>query len=276
MGGASLAYSIAPALCTAGFCQAGVTQSSFAAWWQSTMPLISGGSLFAILQSIAMGGVGTNVVVSGSVLGSTVAMVYVPQLCAYVDDPDSSMAPVFDANLAAVKNAKLATDKVKNACSSSETCSAATETLSSSASSMWSYISDSASQTIRAGKIWGLEAIVKGDKERIQRYKDENRSRHEIEKAEKELKNDEARLHRLKQEVALRALEVDVDNLKEKIERMKQDNYSGQFIEQVRHSSWARAVVNWLSEGVVESIFDLEKELVDKEARVLQLKEEAV
>lgn len=196
-------------------------------------------------------------------------------LCAYVDDPDSSMAPVFDANLAAVKNAKLATDKVKNACSSSETCSAATETLSSSASSMWSYISDSASQTIRAGKIWGLEAIVKGDKERIQRYKDENRSRHDIEKAEEELKNDEARLHRLKQDVALRALEVDVDNLKEKIETMKHGNYSGQFIEQVRHSPLSRAFVNWLSEGVVESIFDLEKELVDKEARVLQLKQEA-
>lgn len=92
-------------------------------------------------------------------------MAYVPQLCTYVDDPDSSMAPVFDANLAAVKNTKLATDKVKTACSSSEKCSG--------------------------------------------------------------------------------------------------------------YSPLSRAVVNWLSEGVVESIFDLEKELVDKEARVLQLKQEA-
>ena len=61
LGGDGLAYAITPALCTARFCQAGVTPSSFASWWQSTMPLIKGGSLFATLQSIAMGGVGNNV-----------------------------------------------------------------------------------------------------------------------------------------------------------------------------------------------------------------------
>ena len=210
LGGASLAYSIAPALCTAGFCQAGVTKASFAAWWQSTMPLIAGGSLFATLQSIAMGGVGSNVAVSGSVVGGGLGLTFIPIICAYVDDPDSSMASVFDANLAAVNGAKVATDKAKAACSSSETCSAAAdfaqttkETLSSSASSMRSYISESASQSHRAVMIWALDGpdgTIEGLKRKIQRYKDENRSREGIERLEKELKNKEARLQELKQD----------------------------------------------------------------------------
>ena len=43
----------------------------------------------------------------------------------------------------------------------------------------------------------------------------------------------------------------------------------------MRHSNWSRAVVNWLSGGVVESIFNLEKELMDTEARLIELKQEA-
>ena len=237
LGGAGLAYAITPALCTAGFCQAGVTQSSFASWWQSTMPLIKGGSLFATLQSIAMGGVGTNVVVSGSVLGGTVGMPYVTQFCAYVDDPNSSMAPAFDATLAAVKNAKSVADKATAACLSSESCTAAadfaqatSETLSSSVSSIWSYIQDGVGQTTKA----------------------------------------------ISNKVEVWALEEKAETLKKKIQHMKHDNYSGKIIEHVRHSNnWSRTVVNWLSGGVVESIFNLEKELMDTEARLIELKQEA-
>ncbi len=93
-GGGALAYTLSPAvLCKAGFCSAGVSSSSFASWWQSTMPLVQAGSIFATLQSIAMGGVGTKVVVAGSVLGGNLSMKYLQFLCDYVDDPDSKMAP---------------------------------------------------------------------------------------------------------------------------------------------------------------------------------------
>lgn len=76
LGGAGLVYALTPAaLCTAGFCPVGVSQSSFASWWQSTMPLVQSGSIFATLQSVAMGGVGTKVVISGSVLGGALGKV---------------------------------------------------------------------------------------------------------------------------------------------------------------------------------------------------------
>lgn len=93
--GGALAYTLSPAavLCKAGFCSAGVSSSSFASWWQSTMPLVKAGSIFATLQSIAMGGVSAKVVVAGSALGGGLSMQYLPFLCAYVDDPDSKMAP---------------------------------------------------------------------------------------------------------------------------------------------------------------------------------------
>jgi hypothetical protein len=195
--------------------------------------MISGGSLFATLQSIAMGGVGTNIVVSGSVLGGASGLKFAPLLCAYVDDPDSSMASVFDAILEAVKNAKLATDKAKAACSASETCSAAadfaqttSETLSSSVSSIWSYMSDSIGQTTQA----------------------------------------------ISNNMEIWATESKIVSLKMDIRRMKQDNYSGHIIEQVRHSNWTRTVANWLSGGVVESILNLEKELMDTETRLKALK----
>ena len=58
LGGAGLSYVLTPAvLCTAGFCPSGVSQASFASWWQSTMPVVKDGSIFATLQSVAMGGV---------------------------------------------------------------------------------------------------------------------------------------------------------------------------------------------------------------------------
>ena len=74
VGGAGLAYAVTPAvLAVSGFGPAGVSGGSFAAWWQSTMPLVQGGSLFATLQSAAMGGVGTKAVLAGGALGGTVA-----------------------------------------------------------------------------------------------------------------------------------------------------------------------------------------------------------
>lgn len=92
-GGGAVAYALAPAaLCQAGFCSAGVTSSSFASWWQSTLPLVQSGSLFGTLQSIAMGGVSTKMVVTGSVLGGQLSTMYLQQLCGYVDNPDSKMA----------------------------------------------------------------------------------------------------------------------------------------------------------------------------------------
>ena len=39
------------------------------------MPLVQSGSIFATLQSVAMGGVGTKVVISGSVLGGALGKV---------------------------------------------------------------------------------------------------------------------------------------------------------------------------------------------------------
>ena len=52
-----------------GFTSVGVTQGSFAAWWQSTMPHVVKGSGFAMLQSIAMGGVGAKTFTVGALAG---------------------------------------------------------------------------------------------------------------------------------------------------------------------------------------------------------------
>ena len=69
--GAGVTYALTPAaLCTAGFCAPGVAAGSFASWWQSTMPLVVKGSLFAKLQAIAAGGVtGMGSSVAGAAVG---------------------------------------------------------------------------------------------------------------------------------------------------------------------------------------------------------------
>ena len=234
IGGAGLAYALTPtALCTAGFCPVGVSGSSFASWWQSTMPLVKGGSLFATLQSVAMGGVGTKVVVAGSVLGGRLSGKYLQDLCKYVDDPDSKMAPVFDATLAVVQGANLAADKAKAACSSSESCTAAADlaqaastTLSSSVASMWIYVSDGLGQTTEAVSNW-TETVY---------------------------------------------LERKVDALKQEIKAMKENTYTGRIMERVGNYSSFCWHLDWLSGGVVERILCLEDELQQKEARLLELK----
>mmetsp|Transcript_28972 Transcript_28972/g.47525 ORF Transcript_28972/g.47525 Transcript_28972/m.47525 type:complete len:288 (-) Transcript_28972:52-915(-) len=235
LGGAGFAYALIPAaLCTAGFCPAGVSGASFASWWQSSMPLVQTGGLFATLQSVAMGGVGTKVVVTGSMLGGTLSMKYLDELCTYVDDPNSRMAPFFDASLEAVRGANLAADKAKAACSSSVSCTAAADlaqaasaTISSSVSSIWNYISDSVGQTADA----------------------------------------------ISNKTELWSLEKEVVMLKEQIKDLKENTYSGRVIEQTRHYHWSHGYLNWLSGGIVESIFTLEKKLDENEARLLELKQ---
>ena len=60
-----------------------------------------------------MGGAGTKVLLAGSVLGGTLSATYLNDLCKYVDDPNSTMAQVFDANLEAVRDANRAVEIAK-------------------------------------------------------------------------------------------------------------------------------------------------------------------
>ena len=76
-----------------GFAAAGVVKGSFAAWWQSTMPLVSAGSIFAKLTSIAMsaGGAGAAGTTIGGVVGvsgGAAALTWTPlaNICKRVDE----------------------------------------------------------------------------------------------------------------------------------------------------------------------------------------------
>ena len=168
--GAGVTYALTPtALCTAGFCPSGIAPSSFASWWQSTMPLVKGGSIFATLQSVAMGGVSTKVVVTGSVFGGALSKKYLKQLCGYVDDPNSRMAPVFDKTLDIVVGVNTAT-----------------ATISTSISSVWNYnISDGVGQTVEAisttTEIWSLEYEIESLNEQIKHLKESTYSGQMIE-----------------------------------------------------------------------------------------------
>lgn len=180
-GGGALAYALAPAaLCKAGFCSVGVSSSSFASWWQSTMPLVQTGSIFATLQSITMGGASTKIVVAGSVLGGSLSLKYLQALCDYVDDPESKMAPIFSANLEAVKRAHETAEKVKTACLSSETCTSAIDTLYSasqtaysSVTSVWSYVSNGLERVKLKEDIARLIEEIEGLDEQIAKLKED-------------------------------------------------------------------------------------------------------
>lgn len=104
--GATGGGAIAVALCQVGFCLP--IYLAFVSWWQNTMSLVQSESLvytcdkiycvtrvsiFGTLKSIAMGGVSAKMIVTGSVLGGQLSMTYLQQLCGYVDNPDSEMAP---------------------------------------------------------------------------------------------------------------------------------------------------------------------------------------
>jgi len=76
-----------------GFAAAGVVKGSFAAWWQSTMPLVSAGSIFAKLTSIAMsaggaGAAGTTIGGIVGVSGGAAALTWTPlaNICKRVDE----------------------------------------------------------------------------------------------------------------------------------------------------------------------------------------------
>ena len=155
-------------------------------------------------------------------------------LCTYVDDPNSKMALVFDSILVIVRGANQAVDGAKDLCSSSETCSAAadlaqaaSDTLISSVSSVWSYVSGGVGQTVESisnkTEMWSLENKVDLLKEKIKDLKESTYTGLIIEKAkdyswshgllnslsggtveeiftlEKQLEDYEARLSELKQ-----------------------------------------------------------------------------
>ena len=64
----------------------GVIADSFAAAWQSTMPLVAKGSLFALLQSAATGGVGSEVVISGASIGIAAGAMVMEKTCRAIDN----------------------------------------------------------------------------------------------------------------------------------------------------------------------------------------------
>lgn len=131
--GVSAAYLLTPAaLCAAGFCPAGIAGGSFASWWQSTMPFVASGSLFAQLQAIAMGGsgIGSIVVASGAV-GGMVGATFLQDVCTFVDetDPDSAMGISIGACEMAVNKAIIYKMSMEEKCASSEMCTASVETV---------------------------------------------------------------------------------------------------------------------------------------------------
>jgi hypothetical protein len=91
--GATVALTVLPALLyIAGFSSGGVLANSFAASWQSTMPLVAQGSLFALLQSAAAGGIGSSVVISAAAVGSTSGMLVIEQTCSAIDNVPAGSA----------------------------------------------------------------------------------------------------------------------------------------------------------------------------------------
>jgi Interferon-induced 6-16 family len=162
--GVGLAYTLTPALlCTAGFCHGGVSANSFAAAWQSTMPLVTQGSLFATLQSIAMGGVGVKVGLSGAALGVGTALMFINEFCFIVDEtsPDSPLGQIFGASEKLVTTAIQTKSDAADMCDSSETCAAMSRKLDEArtwASSQWSSLAAAAFDKVRETVLhWELE-----------------------------------------------------------------------------------------------------------------------
>ena len=87
--GATVAAAFVPTvLALFGFAGVGVTGGSYAASWQSSMGAagIGAGTLFASLQSIAMGGVGTSGIIGGATVGGVMGLTFVHDICKKVDD----------------------------------------------------------------------------------------------------------------------------------------------------------------------------------------------
>jgi hypothetical protein len=71
------------------------------------MPLVAKGSLFAKLQSIAMGGVGIKTSLTGATIVSTVALQFLTDFCTIIDetDPSSPSGQIISSCEAAVTTA---------------------------------------------------------------------------------------------------------------------------------------------------------------------------
>lgn len=159
--GAGVAYTLTPAaICAAGFCPAGVAGGSFAAWWQSSIPLVAKGSLFAQLQALASAGVGTKAVtVAGGLLGGTMGVNLLRDICSFVDstDPASPLGKALGTCVAVVSTAVETHQSLEAYCASSETCvtvagvisdarAVATKTVSSLWDSVTTSMSDAAAR----------------------------------------------------------------------------------------------------------------------------------
>lgn len=233
VGGAGITYAITPvALAAAGFGPIGVSASSFASWWQSTMPAIQSGSLFSALQSAAMTGVGTKVTLAGGVLGSVVSTKFLNQFCAYVDDPDNPLAPVFDATLKTVRTAIIAADKVQETCAASKECSntvelvqKTSETVSSSLSSIFGLVSDgighAASTASNKVEAWKLNRLVKLQKQKLKNLKDKT--------------------------------------------------FGGWLYQQAKDEMWSYSVLDWMTGGTIQKIIMLEEDVHEMELRLEEL-----
>jgi len=174
--GGAVAYMLTPAaLCTAGFCSAGVTGGSFAAWWQSTLPLVVKGSLFSTLQAAAMGGSsGVSTIVTGGAIGGAIGMQYLTEFCGFVDatDPMSTMGGMFEKNLAAVRGVMEMKHDAQAACKANPTCNQATTaasavgeqvatTASAVGASMWDMLSTAGSVVAESGRAFKRRVDIK-------------------------------------------------------------------------------------------------------------------
>ena len=101
-----------------GFTATGVAPGSFAAWWQSTMPLVAAGSLFARLQAFAMGGGGAAASTLGAIAGDVTAFNsgFMANVCKWVDEEvskGSAAGDAIQANTHAVQTILSSEDGVK-------------------------------------------------------------------------------------------------------------------------------------------------------------------
>lgn len=91
--GGTAAHVISPIILSyLGFTSVGVQAGSIASYWQSTMPIVKVGSMFAKLQSIAMTGAGSSTTVKVSALGGAAVAWRLHSMCELIDDvePESN------------------------------------------------------------------------------------------------------------------------------------------------------------------------------------------
>lgn len=91
--GAGMTCVVGPMLRLLGFTATGVAGGSFAAYWQSMLPLIKAGSLFATLQSIAMSGVGAKVAIVSTIAGAYTLSKNINLVCEKVDAVEKDSYP---------------------------------------------------------------------------------------------------------------------------------------------------------------------------------------